>query len=310
MSGNPPFFLYGALRSGTTLLRLILNQHSHVHSLEETDFLFDYARADVTGPGNLLHDRDGIETDVFFRLYEIDMPDGQGVDLTHALVKAIADKRPGSTPCLDIHRHASLANAQFPDAKFIHLLRDPRDVARSSVGMGWAGHSYFGVKHWIDTETEWDKAALPPDRTLTVRFEDLIHDVEASTKEICQFIGIPFQPEMLEYHKHSTYDRPDPSIAFKWHQKGRTRDIALIEGRAASLMEEREYPVSGTPASPMPHEMVKILWDHRTVRWRHNIDRYGLNLFVSHHLAKLFRLRDLQKRLAERQELIRIANFK
>jgi len=308
MSDVPPFFLYGALRSGTTLLRLILNQHSGVHSLEETDFLFDYASPDANAPDDVLQDRDGIENDVFFRLYGIEMPEGQGTELTHALVQAIADKVPGSTPCLDFHRHVSLAAKQFPDAKFIHLLRDPRDVARSSVGMGWAGHAYYGVRHWIETEADWDAAALPPARGLTVRFEDLIQDMEGGLKEICEFVGLEFEPGMLEYHKHATYDAPDPSIAYKWKKKPR-RDIALIEGRAGDLMTARGYELSG-PATPGAFESLTLAWTHRWNRWKYNVRRYGLKLFVQHHFARLFRLRDLEARLAAEQEQIRIQNFR
>lgn len=305
-----PFFLYGALRSGTTLLRLILNQHSEVHSLEESDFLFDYIHSSPDTPDGFVHDRSGIENDVFFRLYGIDMPDGQGVDLTKALVQAIAKKIPGSTPCLDIHRHVSLAATQFPDAKFIHLLRDPRDVARSSVGMGWSGHSYYGVDHWIGTEADWDIANLPPERALTVRFEDLIVDLNSGLREICEFLGLPFDDGMLDYHKHATYDPPDPSIAYKWKKKERSRDIALIEGRAADLMLDRGYELSGDPATPGAIEKIGLSIQHRLNRWRFNLRRYGLKLFVGHHLAKLFRLRGLEQRLAVEQEKIRIRNFK
>lgn len=310
MSDIPPFFLYGALRSGTTLLRLILNQHSQVHSLEETDFLFDYARTDASGPGGMLHDRDGIESDVFFRLYGIAMPEGQGADLTHRLITAISDKVPGSTPCLDIHRHVSQAAEQFPEAKFIHLLRDPRDVARSSVGMGWAGHSYYGVAHWIDTEADWDAANLPPERALTVRFEDLILDLDAGLRDICEFLGIPYEPEMLEYHKHASYDPPDPAIAYKWKKKALTRDIALIEGRAGDLMTARGYSLSGEPATPGWLEAMGLSGENRLKRWQYNVRRYGLRLFAGHHLARIFRLRGLERRLEDEQEKIRIRNFR
>lgn len=309
MPATNPFFLYGALRSGTTLLRLMLNQHSGVHSLEETDFLFDYTHADPSGPGGILHDRDSIRNDVFFRLYGIPMPEGQGTELTRALVTAITEKVSGSAPCLDIHRSVSLAARQFPDAKFIHLTRDPRDVARSSVGMGWCGHSYYGVSHWIETERDWDAAALPPQRYLTVRFEELIFDLEVGLQEICAFLDIPFEPGMLNYHEYATYDPPDPSIAQKWKKRASQREIALIEGRVGPLMEARGYEFSGTPAIPKFPEAIRLSAVNKIKRWQYNIRRYGLALFVSHHIARIFGLRALEKKLASRQECIRIQNF-
>jgi len=60
---------------------------------------------------------------------------------------------------LSIHRNAP-KTAVLPEAKIVHLRHDPR-VARSSIGMGWARYSYFGVEHWIGTEIRWDIADIP-----------------------------------------------------------------------------------------------------------------------------------------------------
>ena len=51
----------------------------------------------------------------------------------------------------------------WPDARFIHLVRDPRDVARSVIPMGWAGNTWVGVERWMEAERLWDRvrSSLP-----------------------------------------------------------------------------------------------------------------------------------------------------
>lgn len=311
MADTQPVFLFGALRSGTTLLRLMLLNHPDIHSPDEADFLFDYLTPDPASPGGWHCDTEALSRNVFFRDCNVPLPEGvQGVDLIHALVDVLAAKAPGSVLCLDIHRNADLASKIFPDAKFLHLLRDPRDVARSSVDMGWAGNSYFGVDHWVGTEAGWEEASIAPDRVLTVRFEELVCDLEAELSRISDFFGLPFAPEMLLYHEHSTYGPPDPRMASKWQRKKGTREIALIEGRAGPLMEARGYAPSGPPAVPGGLEQMKLVAGHRFGRWSYNVRRYGLGLFMSHHLARALRLRGWADKLAARQEAIRVSNFK
>jgi len=156
ISPLPPVF--GALRSGTTLLRLMLKSHPEIQSPGEADFLFDHISH--TPGGGWRYDREAL-----------------------ALVAAMAAGTSGRL-CLNIRRHAGRMAALFPDAQVIHLLCDPRDVARSSIGMGWAGNSYFGVDHRIGTERGWDEAAIPEARVLTVRYEMLMADLEAELPEI------------------------------------------------------------------------------------------------------------------------------
>lgn len=306
-----PVFVYGALRSGTTFLHLILNGHPALHAPGEADYLFDHITPDPTGPGGWRYDKAALAADRIFRAAEITVPaDLQGIDLARDLVMQLAAKAPGRQLSLNIHRNAHLMAAVFPDAKIIHLLRDPRDVARSCVGMGWSGNSYYGVHLWIGTESTWDAASIPEERVLTVRFEDLIADLEPGLTELCGFLDLPFDPNMLEYHTRSTYDPPDPTIAYKWRKKAGAREVALLEGRAGALMQARGYELAGEPARPGPVEKLTLAAGHRWKRWQYNIRRYGLGLFLQHHVARLAGLRQMEARLAARQEAIRVQNLK
>lgn len=306
-----PVFMFGALRSGTTLLRLMLTSHSQIHSPGEADYLFDHLIHSPSAPGSWLCDREALADDWKFRLAGITLPDGQeGSDLVYSLNDLIHERATGKLVTVSIHRNAQAVSSLFPKAKYIHLLRDPRDTARSAVSMGWDGNSYYGVRHWLDTEMNWKLAGIPEDQVLTVRFEELIKDVPKGLSEICDFLQLEFEPNMLLYHKDSTYGPPDPTMSHKWQSQVSSREVARIEGKVGSLLQDRGYRPFGEPVTPGVIESVWLKIDNKLRRWQYNIRRYGLRLFMLHHLARMFRLRRLTNHFAERQLKIKIQNLK
>lgn len=306
-----PVFVFGALRSGTTLMRLMLMNHPGLKNPGEADFLFDYITPDPSHPSGWRADREAIAEDRFFRELKMPLPDHMdGADLVREIVSRVAGRETGRL-VLNIHRHAPKMTTLFPQAKIIHLLRDPRDVARSSIGMGWSGNSYYGVQHWIGTELGWDEApALPEAQVLTVHFETLMADLEAELTRITGFLGLPFEPAMLKYYENSTYGPPDPTIAQKWKSKASAREIARLEALIGPLLEARGYTPAGAPVYPGAPERVWLAIEHKIKRWRYNIRRYGAGLFFGHHAARVLRLRGLAERLGKRQEAIQIRNWK
>lgn len=305
-TAQPPIFVFGALRSGTTLLRLMLKHHSGIHSPGEADFLFDHVEA---AGEDWRFDRAAIEDDRIFRAKKIALRDGlDGAALAGAVIDDLAATGEGLMS-LNIHRNAPKMAALYPQAKIIHLLRDPRDVARSSIGMGWAGNSFFGVDHWIGTEAGWAEDLYPADQVLTVHFEELMADLEPQLTRICDFLGLSFEPGMLKYYENSTYGPPDPKIAQKWKQKAGRREVALIEGRVGALLAARGYEPSGEPALPGSFELFRLKMESRWKRWQYNVRRYGFSLFAGHHLARAFGLKGMERKLAARQEAIRIASL-
>ena len=73
-----------------------------------------------------------------------------------------------------VHHHFDRLLRIWPDARFIHLMRDGRDVGRSYIEMGWAGNMYTAVDGWILAEQLWSKLSqiVPEERRIDVRYED------------------------------------------------------------------------------------------------------------------------------------------
>ena len=289
----------------------MLKHHSGIHAAGEADCLFDHLQPDADAPGGWTLEPAALAEDWTLAMLDVTLPqDETGGDLVHAVFDLIHDQAPGKIATVSVHRNAETILALYPKAKFIHLLRDPRDSARSAVGMGWDGNSYHGVRHWLDTEESWDLAGVPEAQVLPLRFEDLMQDLEKNLGDICAFLDLEFDAGMLEYHRNSSYGPPDPSISQKWREQASPREIARIEGRLGSRLQARGYHPVGTPVTPGPIEAAWLKINNTFNRWKYNIRRYGPGLFVGHHLARALHLKPLADRLAARQLDIKIQGLK
>ena len=302
-SSETPVFIYGALRSGTTVFRLMLDAHEGISNPGEVDFLFDFLRPDESHPSGWRYDLDSLRDNWIFKTKELTVPEGlSGIDLLQDFLAQFRARAPGKVLTLNVHRHAERIAELMPEARFIHLLRDPRDVARSSIGMGWAGLSYFGIDHWIRTERSWDAAAIPSDQVLTLKFEGLMADIEPELTCVCTFLGVPFSNGMLDYHLDTTYGPPDPRLAEQWRRKAAPREIALLEGKAGKMIAARGYAQGAEPHHPGPVERAVLAARNATGRWRASIRRFGLPLLLSAKLSHWLHARSLHRHLRRRME--------
>lgn len=303
-----PTFVFGALRSGTTFFRLMLNTHPNLINPGEVDFLFDHLHQN--SDNSWYYDLSALRDDRIFQNYDLALADGlDGLDLLgHMLAQFHGQETERLS--LNVHRNAAKMALALPQARFIHLLRDPRDVARSSIGMGWAGNGYHGAAHWIRTETGWGDAKISEERVLTVRFETLITGIEAELTRICEFLGVRFDPKMLDYHQGTNFGPPDPDIAFAWKRKASAKEIALIEGRLGTLLIDRGYTPHDAPRYPNALELRSLRLENRIKRWQFNMRRYGIGLFLMTHTARVLGLKTLHQQLRQRQEDMRTAKRK
>lgn len=267
------FIVFGALRSGTTLLRLMLNGHPRIHCPGEMDFLIDFL--DSSGG----YDRTALEASRIYRAHEALYPDQPLTDPRAQDFIARVAGSDGGIAALILHRHLNRAVDVFPGMRVVHLMRDPRDVARSSIGMGWAGNVYYGVDHWIGTQKDWQRALpnLPAPQRLVIFYEDLIVKPEETLGAICAFVGLTFHPNMLAYDEGSTYSKPDPHLITQWKRKQSAEEVGLVEAKIGLMLERAGYAPSGHP-SVFPGAGARLgLWlQNAGAKWRWRISRYGL----------------------------------
>ncbi len=177
----------------------------------------------------------------------------------------------------------------WPNARFIHIVRDGRDVARSQLELGWVGNVYTGVQAWIDAERLWEKVreVVPASRRIDLKYEDLVTDAEGELTRICDFLDLSYDPAMLRYNEDSTYDSPDPRLIAQWRRKLSRDAVRLAESRISEMLVERGYELSGhkpLKVSTLQERLIRI--DDRRNRLAARRRLYGTSLFTAELLAR------------------------
>ncbi len=228
-----PVFLVGAERSGTTLLRLMLNHHPQIRFYHEFEYVVDY----VSDTGELPSVADFAERVRGERIFQnngdVIRADVDYLTLVHGFLRVKLDGRDIRVMGATIHRHMDRLLFLWPNARFIHLVRDPRDVARSRIAMGWSGNTWTGGQAWIEAEASCDrlKSRVSADRWIAMRYEPLVSEPEQELRRLCDFLKLPWDAEMLTYTKNSDYAPPDPSLAWQWRRKATDLEVQLLEAR-------------------------------------------------------------------------------
>ena len=295
-SPNPPadedlVFICGALRSGTTLLRLMINDHPQLSNPGEMDFLFEpppmrEGRRDMAAYARKL---------AFNRVVaKLDLKLVPGLDYCEQVAEFIRQlRKPGRLLTINVHRHFDRIPGLFPAARYVHLLRDPRDVARSSIGMGWAGNVYHGVDHWIASERDFERlaAAVGEGRIHRMKNEDLVRAPARELTKMCAFLGVGYDARMLDYPSHTTYGPPDPGLVEQWRRDQSPREIGLVEAKVGPMLAARGYAESGFSAvRPGAFGRLALRFDDRLGRWRDSARRYGLMLTIAEMASARLRL--------------------
>lgn len=279
-------FIVGVPRSGTTLLRLMCDAHPSLSIPPEMGFM--PAATALRGRGRALRQ-------AFFEAVT-GMPSWADANVPDAeLARALREIEPftvaegvrafyrayalrfGKTRCGDktpaYCLHMDKIESLLPEARFIHIIRDGRDVALSLRGLWFSPGDRVEqlARHW----RTWIETARRLGRRrrhyTEVRYEELIADAPAVLRKICDFVELPYDSRMERYYESSParldevktmyrdgallitkeerlYNQrfatrpPEPSRVFRWRAEmdGETR--ARFAAEAGGLLAELGYP--------------------------------------------------------------------
>jgi len=297
---HPPFFLVGAERSGTTLLRLMLSHHPRIDCAPEFEFVVDQLPAEGGWP-DLAGYREWLTLDRVFQAHELEVD--ASLDYP-ALVQSFLDQfaTRSAAPIIGAtcHRHFERLDELWPGAKFVYLLRDGRDVARSNIGMGWEGNVWHAAERWVHAVGRWGgmRSRLPEERRHEVRYEELITAPERVLGGICSFLGDAYDPAMLTYDEDTTYSRPDPKLIHQWKRKLTPRELALLENRIGDLLRAHGYESSGVaPARVGALRRFGLGLDNRWRRFDFERRRYGFGSILSGLAARVLGLKGWREKV-------------
>ncbi|MCC6734906.1 MAG: sulfotransferase [Bauldia sp.] len=183
--GMLPFALIAGLpHSGTTLLARIVSEHSRVHVPNHETEAFTAGRRHAWV--------------VVARL----LADARAAGKTF-----VVEKTPDHVARLDLVRR------MLPGSRFVLVARDGRDVT-ASIARRFGGDYDRGFDWWITAARSIVAEMDAPDVLLS-RYEDLVLDPKSRLEAICAFLGLDFEPAMLDYHARQKPwgDAAQPRIA-------------------------------------------------------------------------------------------------
>jgi hypothetical protein len=167
----------------------------------------------------------------------------------------------------------------LPESRFVHLIRDGRDVALSQRerALNEQPPPAEQAERWVKRirKSREQAQSLKGARYVEARYEDLVRDPETTLRRICEFIDLPWDAGVLSYHERAaerltemagelraegthasqqagyridnhapTTKPPDPSRLDKWKREMPAEDVAAYEGVAGELLAELGYEVS------------------------------------------------------------------
>jgi hypothetical protein len=236
-----PVFIIGAARSGTNLVRALLSAHPSIELRNEPELVLSLIRAGV-GPDDAVPREDRVQ--LLFELGRTGLTRQHMSALPPAVIEEFltADEHLGLKDVYElllprpdpelVWGEKSLGNAYlipeiaslYPDALFVHVMRDPRAATRSWVALRYledekhaleldqqslvfVAYSAMRWANWTEA-IDRDVQTLPDAASTTVRFEELVEDPRSVLQRLCSQLEIEFDERMLDPESR----RNDPAV--------------------------------------------------------------------------------------------------
>lgn len=297
---NPVVFIVGCQRSGTTLLRRMVDANPHIAIVHESRWVPGWfeRRIGMTPEGRVTPEIIPLLLDnPRFALMEIEhqdledlLADNGSMPYTVFMTgvydlygkkrgkNLVGDKTPSYVRSIPTLHHL------WSDARFVHIIRDGRDVCLSAMNWKSGGElrRRFVPLHeepvtttaaWWDWLVRSGREAgetLPPNLYHEVRYESLVSDPAAECESLCDFLDLPYDEAMVRFHEGR--ERPKPGRSAKnawlrvtpglrdWTTDMSPRDIERFEATAGELLDELGYERAA------PHPGSKGLTTSQAVR--------------------------------------------
>lgn len=219
----PAPFVVGVGRSGTTLLRMMLDSHPAIAIPPETHFVLPVIQASgkvrfspTTLTKAIVHDERrrwndfGLEEEDLLEAMQAVEPlnTADGLRAFYELYASKHDKQRWGDKTPDYVRKMKKIQNTLPEARFIHVIRDGRDAGLSQNSrIVKRGKEPIPPKEmarrWRKRIVKSREDAAEVEHYLEVRYEDLITDTESVLRRVCEHIELDFDPTMLEYHERA-----------------------------------------------------------------------------------------------------------
>ena len=280
-----PVFVVACPRSGTTLLQLMLSAHPRMAIPPENRFVLDAWRARRTF-GNLRKAEKRAELADWI----IARPKFKDLKLDKAKVKqAIIEGPPTIGSALGIVlREYATANGKprwgdkrpvylnhlpwllemFPDAQFVHIIRDGRDCVASLKRMPWwTTGTIAAISRWVQSMNMGKRARneLRGDQYYELQYEHLVANPREELEKLCAFLGEDFAEIMLEHHRavpdatpeyKKWHSRTSEAVSTKamgqWAEQLEPWELAVMERVGGRYLQQYGYPLSeNRPSAPL-----------------------------------------------------------
>jgi hypothetical protein len=266
----PPLIVLGVGRSGTTLLRVLLDRNSRLAIPYETFFVPQLAHrhgrrpkldefVDDLGRLRTLYDWGITPEDVRPRL-------GEGMTISEAIAAIFETyaERQGKPRWGDktplYMQQLPLLERLFPDALWVHLVRDGRDAALSFLELpeGFSGKTWARPRTVAQFAARWRTEILAArrlgrhagSRYVELRYEDLVAEPERELRRVCEHGSLPWEPDMLDHTRvsdaanmpeHRNLAQPPTPGLRDWRSQMSREDALSFEQVAGDILRGADY---------------------------------------------------------------------
>lgn len=286
-----PIFVGGPNRSGTSLMYAILASHPNISMSQRTD-LWRYFHGQFGDLSERENFEECLEAMLRYRRLSRLEPDpdrirreflageptyGRLFALFHEHQAERVGRPRWGDKSLHSELHADQIFAEFPDARFIHIVRDPRD-RYASERKKFSSNEASATARWLASAWAAKRNAQRyPERYLVVRYETLASRPEETMRKVCAFIGEPYVPEMLKMRGAPEHLAQGGDSSFEHIEPGEistrsigrfpnvlsAKEIAFIQmvvGRRMAEFEYELYPVELPAGERLSLYLVALPW--------------------------------------------------